>query len=99
MASRFLSNASETEAELLKAYPSIGKGECKQSCVPACAPTRFSADARLSAHMHPLSSKENKSKPTRKKSCLILTKAIPQRLYLELKGQTQQPGRSPMNHR
>ena len=58
MASRFLSNASETEAELLKAYPSIGKGECKQSCVPACAPTGFSADARLSAHIHTLNSKE-----------------------------------------
>ena len=38
------------------------------------------------------------AQPTRKKPCLIHTKAIPQRLYLELKGQTQQPGRNPMNH-
>src|SRR5260370_29206714 len=39
------------------------------------------------------------AQPTRKKPCLIHTKAIPQRLYLELKGQTQQPGRNPMNRR
>jgi hypothetical protein len=44
-----------------------------------------------------LSSKETNQNQLGKNHVVILTKAIPQRLYLELKGQTQQPGRSPIN--
>ena len=58
MASRFLSNASETEAELLKAYPQLEKVSLSNPASPRVHQHDFSADARLSAYMHTLSSKE-----------------------------------------